>query len=179
MKTPRILFAVAFIAALAAPAGAQQITRAAVINLSNIYMAFFRDSKAVRDLVEKRNKILADDAQMKAEIEALKQKKTEADASGDKARSLLLETQIAQKTQDEQEYYWTKYAEYIAQKNKITDQSVFSKDLLRQIETVAESNGYSIVFDVQQNEGIIWYSPSVDITDLVISTLQQSQAAGR
>jgi outer membrane protein len=174
MKAPRIFFAVALAAALAGTASAQQITRAAVINLSNVYMAFFRESKAVRDLEEKRNKILADDAKMKADIESLKQQKKDADAGGDKAKSQLADAQIAAKTQEEQEFYRAKYAEYVAEKNKLTDQSAFSKDLLKQIEMAAESNGYSIVFDVQQNAGIIWYSPSVDITDLVISSLLNS-----
>jgi outer membrane protein len=178
MKMVRWIFAIVLFAAASTLAGAQQITRVAVINRTTIYMAFFRDSKAVRDLEDKRSKILADIAKMDLEIKNLKQQKTDADSAGDSEKSQSLDAQIKQKTQNEQDYYRTKYAEYNDQKSKLADTSVFTKELQKQIETVAESNGYTIVLDVTQDSGIVWYSPSVDITQMVIDSLQQSSSAG-
>jgi len=40
-----------------------------------------------------------------------------------------------------------------------------------EIRYIAESEGYSMVIDLKQNNGIIWYSNTVDITDKLIANL--------
>jgi outer membrane protein len=174
MSKLRPIFLALMIVAVLAPISAQQITKVAVIDLSKVYMAFFRDSKPVRDLEDKKNKILADMDKMNSDIQALRQQKADADAAGDKSKAQSLDSEIARRTNLSQEYYRTKYAEYEDQKSKLTNSSAFLKDVLKQIESVSESNGYTMVLNIKENEGIVWYSPSVDITDIVISSLVQA-----
>ena len=39
------------------------------------------------------------------------------------------------------------------------------------IAKIAESDGYSMVLSLQQADAVLWYSPSVDITEKVLAAL--------
>jgi outer membrane protein len=51
------------------------------------------------------------------------------------------------------------------------DSDSFYETLYSVIETIAESEGLSIILSLQQANAILWYSPSVDVTDKVINKL--------
>ncbi len=150
---------------------AQQLTRFAVVDLPKIYTAFFQDSQAVRDFQEKSAKVQADVDRMTAEIQNLQKSKLDADTAGDKATSLQLDNEIYKKSEYLKEYYRIKTAELEDQKKKLTQSSAFLQQVYDEIKLVAESDGYSMVLNLKENTGIIWYSPTVDITDKVIQNL--------
>jgi len=56
-------------------------------------------------------------------------------------------------------------------KNSLKTNDDFYQRLYSTLEQVAEAGGYSVVMSLQQANAILWYSPSVDITDTVISRL--------
>ena len=150
---------------------AQQLTRFAVVDLPKIYIAFFKDSKAVRDFEERSARVQADIDRMNAEIQALQKSKLDAVAAGDQQKALGLDSDIYKKTEYLKEYYRIKTAELEDQKKKLTQSSSFLQQVYDEIRIVAESDGYSMVLNLKDSSGILWYSPTVDITDKVINNL--------
>jgi outer membrane protein len=150
---------------------AQQLTRFAVVDLGRVYMAFFRDSRAVREFEERSARVQADIDRMTAEIQSLRSSQLDAEAKGDEARALRLESQIYQKSEYLKEYYQLKTAELNYQKAKLSQSGTFLDQVYSEIRYIAESEGYSMVLNLKENTGILWYSPTVDITDKLIQNL--------
>jgi outer membrane protein len=114
---------------------------------------------------------------MTTEIDSLSKSRLDAETAGDNERVLRLEADIAKKTKYLQEYYRVKSAELEDQKKRMTQSSAFLQQVYDEIRLVAESEGYSMVLNLKESAGIVWYSPTVDITDLVIQNLMTK--AGR
>lgn len=152
-------------------ASAQQLTRFAVVDLPKIYTAFFKDSQAVRDFEQRSARVQADIDKMSAEIQALQKSRLDAASAGDQEKVLSLDSEIYKKTEYLKEYYRIKTAELEDQKKKLTQSDTFLKQVYDEIRIVAESDGYSMVLNLKESSGILWYSPTVDITDKVINNL--------
>jgi outer membrane protein len=151
-------------------AGAQQLTRFAVVDLPRVYSSFFRDSRAVREWEERSARIQTEVDKMKAEIQSLQSAQLDAVAGGDEARSLKLENDIYRKSEYLKEYFRVKTAELNDQKNKLAQSGTFLDQIYAEIRFIAESEGYSMVLN-KENTGILWYSPTVDITEKLINNL--------
>lgn len=151
---------------------AQQLTRFAVVDMSRVYTAFFRESRAVRDFEERSARVQADIDRMTREVQDLKSAQSSAELQGDKARAAQLEAELYSKTEALQEYFTQKTAELEDQKQKLTQSSPFLEQVHNEIRLVAESEGYSMVLSLKDVKGILWHSPSVDITDRLIQNLQ-------
>jgi outer membrane protein len=149
---------------------AQQLTRFAVVDLPRVYSSFFRDSRAVREWEERSARIQADVDRMTAEIQALQSSQLDATAVGDEDRALRLENEIYRKSEYLKEYYRIKTAELNDQKNKLAQSGTFLDQIYNEIRIIAESEGYSMVLN-KENTGILWYSPTVDITEKLIDNL--------
>jgi outer membrane protein len=150
---------------------AQQLTRFAVVDLSRVYTAFFRNSRAVREFEERSERIQADIDRMTAEIQSLRASQLDAESRGDEARALRLASQIYQKSEYLKEYYQIKTAELNDQKAKLSQSGTFLDQVYGEIRYIAESEGYSMVLNLKETTGILWYSPTVDITDKLIQNL--------
>jgi len=141
------------------------------VDLPKIYTAFFKDSKAVRDFEERSARVQADIDKMNAEIQALQKNRLDAAAAGDQQKVLALDNEIYKKTEYLKEYYRIKTAELEDQRKKLTQSDTFLKQVYDEIRIVAESDGYSMVLNLKESSGILWYSPTVDITDKVLNNL--------
>ncbi|MCX7656728.1 MAG: OmpH family outer membrane protein [Treponemataceae bacterium] len=150
---------------------AQMITRVAVVDIPKIYTAFFKDSAAVREFEERSARVQAEINKMTEEIQALQKSKLEAEAAKNSSRALQLDNEIYKKTEYLKEFYRIKTAELEDQRKKLAQSSSFLQQVYNEIKIVAESEGYSVVFNIKDTAGIIWYSPSVDITDKVLQNL--------
>jgi outer membrane protein len=159
------------------PLSAQQLTRFAVIDLPRVFTAFYRDSKAVRDFEERSAKVQADIDRMTVEIQGLQKQKVDAEAAKDSERALRLDTEINKKTDFLREFYRVKTAELDDQRKKLSQSTAFMQQVYDEIKLVAEGDGYSVVLNLKESAGILWYSPTVDITDKVINNLMTK--AGR
>ncbi len=177
MATKRLGLAIAIFVLCLAAAGAQQLTRFAVVDLPRVYTTFFRDSKAVRDFEERSSRVQSEVDRMTAEIQSLQRSRLEAEAAGEQDRMLRLENEIYRKSEFLKEYYRLKTAELEDQRKKLTQSGTFLQQVYDEIRLVAESEGYSMVLNLKENAGILWYSPTVDITDKVIQNLMTK--AGR
>jgi outer membrane protein len=150
---------------------AQQLTRFAVVDLPRVYVSFFRESKAVRDFEERSARVQNDIDRMTAEIQTLKTNQINAEFQGNQEQALRLESEINRKSEYLKEYYKLKTAELESQKNRLTQSGSFLEQVYDEIRFIAESEGYSMVLNLKENTGILWYSPTVDITDKVIQNL--------
>ncbi|ULQ59846.1 OmpH family outer membrane protein [Brucepastera parasyntrophica] len=150
---------------------AQQITRFAVIDTARIYTTFYRDSRSVRDYEAKKTQYQNEIKRMSDEIKKLRQQKVDAEAVNNQATVVKLESEIKTKTDFLLEYSKVKNAELDTLKKKLTTDDEFYSILYEEIRKIAEADGYSIVLSLQEGNSIIWYSPTVDITDKVIRSM--------
>jgi outer membrane protein len=151
--------------------GAQQLTRFAVVDLSKVYLSFFRESRAVREFEERSARVQAEIDRMTAEIQELTSAQLNAEAAGNQEQALRLESEIYRKSEYLKQYFQVRTAELNDQKNKLSQSGTFLEQVYSEIRHIAESEGYSMVLNLKENTGILWYSPTVDITDKLIQNL--------
>jgi outer membrane protein len=154
---------------------AQQITKFAIVDTSRIYTTFYRDSRSVRDYEAKKSQYQGEIQRMSEEIKALRQQKVDADAAKDVSKVSRLDSDITAKTNFLLDYTKAKNAELDTLKKKLTSDDVFYSMLYEEIRKIAEADGYSMVLSLQEGNSILWYSPTVDITDKVIRDMTASQ----
>lgn len=158
---------------VAAFAISQEITKVAVIDLNRIYSTFRSDSQAARDYEQKKAKYKAEIQKLQDEIIKLKNQKLEAEKKSADAKTIQkYDAMISSKTNFLMEYVSTKNAELKSLEAKLLTSDVFYSAVYNAVKTVAETEGYTVVLNLQDKaSAIIWYSPTIDITDLVIARL--------
>lgn len=154
---------------------AQQITRFALVDTSRIYTQFYRDSKNVREFDAKKKQYQGEIQRMTDEVKTLRQQKVDADTVGDAMKAARLETEIAAKTSTLLEYSKAKNTEIDGLKKKLMTDDEFYSILYDEITKIAQADGYSMVLSLQDDNSILWYSPTVDITDKVIRNMTSRQ----
>ena len=152
---------------------AQQITRFAVIDTGLIFDTFRRDAKAARDYQEKKEKFENQKKILESEIIQLRQKKVSAEADGQEAEVKKYEEKIKSKITLLMEYVKASNDELNMLRKNLINDDVFYSNLYESVRRVAESEGYTMVLSYEHNAGIIWYSPTVDITDKVVQELRK------
>jgi len=151
---------------------AQQITRMAVVDLPRVYTTFFRESTAVRQFEERSARVQSDINRMTNDIQTLRTRQADAIARDDQSESIRLETEINRRTEDLRNFYNARTAELERQRNQLMQSNTFLNQVHDEIRFIAESEGYSVVFDIKNTPGIVWNSPTIDITERLIASLQ-------
>ena len=169
MKKIALILALALLSL--AGLSAQQITRFGVVDTARVYQAYFRNSAPVRNYESKKSQFQAEITKRSEEIQKLKSQKTEAESSGNDATASRLESEIIKKTDSLTEYTNAKNVELESIKTNLQNSDSFYKKLYSVLERVAEDGGYSVILSLQNANGILWYSSSVDVTDKVIASL--------
>jgi len=162
-----------FLIAAAAFGGAysQQITRFAIVDLSKVYTAFFRESTAVKQFEERSAKVQSDIDKISKEIQDLRSRYADAVLNNNESEALRLENLIYRRSEFLKEYYQTKTAELDDQRNKLMQSGSFMEQIYDEIRYIAESEGYTMVLK-KTDPNIVWYSPSIDVTEKLIKNLQ-------
>ena len=150
---------------------AQHLTRFAVVDLPRVYQAFLRDSKAVREFEDRSRRVQNEIDRMTKEIQDLKSRQADLILQGNQDQALRMDNEIFRKSEFLKEYYTLKTAELEEERRKLSQSDEFFKQVYDEIRYIAESEGYSMVINLKENTGILWYTPSVDITDKVIQNL--------
>ncbi len=153
---------------------AQQITRFAVVDTARIYATFLRDSRSVRNYNQKQEKYQKEIQRMSDEVISLRQKKVDAEAVGKLNLVKKYEAKIASKTSFLVEYSKACNDELAALRKNLMSDDVFYSRLYKTIKDLAESQGYTMVLNLQQDASIVWYSPTVDITEDVMRALSSN-----
>lgn len=149
----------------------QQITRFGVVDTARVYQAYFRNSAPVRNYESKKTEFQNEINKKTEEIQNLKNQKVDYQKNNNTAAVNRLDAEITRKTDALTEYTAAKNVELESIKNNLKTSDSFYKKLYSVIEKVAENDGLSVVMSLQQANAILWYSPSVDITEKVISEL--------
>jgi outer membrane protein len=152
-------------------ASAQQLTRFAVVDLSRVYMAFFRDSRAVREWEESSARVQREVDRRNKEIQDLQSRKVNAEIQGSEDEVQRLENLIYSRSDALRDYYQVRTRELEEQKRRLSQSDSFLEQVYDEIRFIAESEGCSTVLNLKENTGILWYSPTVDITDKLIQNL--------
>ncbi|MGP1439898.1 MAG: OmpH family outer membrane protein [Treponema sp.] len=152
----------------------KQITRFAVVDTQRIYNTFKQDSKSVRDYEEKKQKYKNDIQVLANEIIELKKKKVEYQKKGNFAEASYIGEEITAKTSFLTEFSKAKNDELASIKQSLTNDDKFYASIYEIITKIAVTNGYSMVLSLQDGGAILWYSPTVDITQDVITELRKN-----
>lgn len=150
---------------------AQQITKFAVIDTATVYEVYFRESSAIKNYEAKKTEFQAEVDRLTDELKDLQLKKVEAQKSGDSVAALRYDSEITTKASYITEYTRAKNIELDDIKKRLQTSDDFYTTLYSVIARIAESEGYSMVLSLRQADSVLWYSPSVDITDKVIESL--------
>ncbi|MDR2370359.1 MAG: OmpH family outer membrane protein [Treponema sp.] len=173
----KILALFLFLCGILFGAEAQQLTRFAVVDLTKVYTAFFRESRAVREFEDRSARVQSEIDRMTAEVQEIKLRQAEAALKGEDQQALRLESEVNRKTEYLREYYRLRTQELENQKKRLAQSGTFLDQVYDEIRFIAESEGYSMVLNLKENTGILWFSPTVDVTDKVIENLRSK--AGR
>jgi outer membrane protein len=153
--------------------GAQQtITRFAVVDINKVTAAFADQFASAQGFNEKSAKVQAEIDRRNKELQELNAKLAEAQESGKEDQVKSLETQIKTKTQAVQNYIQTSFEDLEKERTRLTGNDDFLTRLNSVLKVVGESEGYSMILSKQDGSGILWYSPSVDITNKVIERIR-------
>ena len=150
---------------------AQTITKFAVVDTARVFSTYYRDSAAVRNYEQKKADFQNSVNQKTEELKTLNQKMIDAKEAGDNVTATKLESEIIKKADYLTEFTNTKNIELESIRKKLEKSDNFYAKLYDVLERIAESEGYSMILSLQQANTILWYSPSVDITDKVIKAL--------
>ena len=171
MKRITIL-AVALFLVFTAALGAEQLTTVGIIDISRVYNSFYRDSQSVRELEELRQRYQAEIDREVQELESLKDDLARAEDQGNESRVEQLETRVNRQRSYVEDLTRRRRSQLQQrQQNLVSDD--FLNRLQQAIEYVAEEEGYTVVIRTDQ-DGLQWWSPTVDISDRVLQRLRQS-----
>ena len=173
MNKNRYVIFFVFVIAFACPLAlsAQQITRFGVVDTARVYQSYFRNSAPVRNYEAKKAQYQEEINKRTQELQELQQKKIEYEKKENESAAVRVEAEITKKTDFLTEYTNAKNIELETIKNSLIRSDAFYQKLYATLNHVAESEGYSMILSLQQANAILWYSPSVDITDRVIKEL--------
>lgn len=149
---------------------AQQITRFGVVDTGLVYTTYFRESAAVRNYDAKKIEFQAEVDKLTEELRKLQLEKLEYQRNNNTDSVLRLESQLTQKSEFLTEYTWAKNIELENLRENLSSSDDFYGDLFQVISNIAEEEGYSVILSLQE-DAILWHSPTVDITNKVISRL--------
>jgi len=150
----------------------QSITRIAIVDLPRVYTTFFRESRAVREFEERAARVQRDIDRMTNDINALRSRHADAIARDDQTEMIRLETQINTRSENLRVFFNDRMAELERQRAQLMQSGSFLSQVHDEIRFIGESEGFSVVFDIKNTPGIVWNSPTVDITDRLIQSLQ-------
>jgi len=167
-----VLFISLFIFTL--PLAAEQITKVAVLDYTRILSAFYADSAEARRIDEMKTVFAQEVRRLQDEIQDLEERKLDAENRGDSRSALDLDSTIQDKKQYYQEYVRVRGNQIQQASVNLGSSNELAREILKEIQYIAESNGYSIVLK-RSDPDLLWWSYEVDITDLVLQRLMSSQ----
>jgi len=162
----------AFLAA-AASVGGEQITRVGVLDIEKVYSVYFRESRAVKELQEKRAEVLRDIGRIDEEVLALESQKLQAEGEHNSDLALRLDNEIFKKKQYRDDYRRIKLDQLRKMSERVAVSDGFLDELVSAIQFVAESEGFSVILNKsgQFELFFFFYTREVDITEKVLQEL--------
>lgn len=117
-----------------------------------------------KELTPKKKEVEAKQAELQKLGETLSKKGTDKITDAEKEQFSKLRQEYGQMVQEYQQ---------IANKRQNEELGTFQNTILREVQTYARENGYSLVI----GEGVMYASPTVDITAQILARLQDAAKA--
>ncbi|MFP4619107.1 MAG: OmpH family outer membrane protein [Spirochaetaceae bacterium] len=171
----KLIIAILLLLAVASTATAAQLTMVAVIDLTRIVEDYFQESGAWREIENLREKTEENIQERRDEITKLKEKRLEAMDEDDEQLELSLEEEIRKQEEYLKEYNRIMSERINSRRENLLSSSDFSKEILKAVQYVAESEGYSIVLR-KKEPNILHYNQEVDITEKVLQRLRETSS---
>jgi outer membrane protein len=121
----------------------------------------------------KRAEFQAEIDRQTEELKQLQSRKAEYERFGNAAMVRQMDDQIRRKVDSLTSYSNSKNKELETLQGRLQQGDSFYSQLYTILGKVAESEGFSMIMSLQQANGILWYSPTVDVTDKVIAELRK------
>jgi outer membrane protein len=150
----------------------QQVPRIAVVDLSRVYIEFFPESRAVREFAERSARVQSDIDRQTMEIQVLRSRHADAIMQDNQAEMIRLETEINRRTENLRNFVQARAAELENERRNLMQSPSFWNEVNDEIRLVAESGGFSHVFNITDTPGLIWWHSTFDITDRLIQGLR-------
>ena len=150
----------------------QQIPKIGIIDYSKIVQKMMPNSDQLQEIKNIKQAIEDETASIEAEIANLEKEKAAAESRrffNDAAEDI--NEQITSLRYYLKQFVDEKNKELEEKKALVPDTTEIISKIVNQIQFVAESEGYSVIFD-SKDKNLIWWSHSVDITDLVMKKLR-------
>lgn len=166
------LLAIVIAGAVAQTGGTREsFSTVAVFDLDRVITSFFQDSRLVRDYNEAERQFRADLQRAEQTLRDYQSRRADALDRNDAVTAQRLRADIAALEED----IATLRERFIIQQERLQSQLAgdeFFARLYDAVSFVAQDRGYTIVLEERQlGAALFWYSPTVDVTDLVIREL--------
>ena len=150
----------------------QQIPKIGVIDYSRIVQRMMPNSDQLQEIKNIKQAIEDESKAIEAEIATLEKEKADIESKSHyNDASDEINEQIVSLRYYLQQFVDEKNKELEEKKALVPDTTEILSKIVSQIQYVAESEGYSVIFD-SKDRNIIWWTHSVDITDLVMRKLR-------
>jgi outer membrane protein len=174
-KTARLLIAVIVVGlGFAAAAQAQQPTKIGVINSQQAFTASAEGKKAQAQLQDQENRIKAELAKLDTEIKALETKLTTQRMTLTNEAAIQIQSDLDKKTTARKRR--EEDAGRDAQQLQVNLIQRIRAEMVVIIEGIAKEKGLDLILDLGAS-GIVFFNPTMDITDEVIRRYDASKAA--
>ncbi len=167
-----LLFLLVFFATVSVYAQ-QQIPKIGIIDYSKIVQKMMPNSDQLQEIKNIKQAIEDETAAIEKEIATLEKEKATAARKShfSDAAEEEIDEQISSLRYYLKQFTEEKNRELESRKALVPDTTEIITKIVNQIQYVAESEGYSVIFD-SKDKNIIWWTHSVDITDLVMRKLR-------
>lgn len=167
-----VFFVAAFIVCASAFAQ-QKITNFGVVDTERIYASFSRNSTKMKNYEKMQADVQTELDKRTEEIRSIQAKIQEAQELELKDDVKKYQNELRTKAATLKTYKDSKEKELAGLKQSLSQNDEFYKKLNATIRRIAENEGLSMIINVDKNQFVLWYSPSVDITDKVIDALSK------
>lgn len=151
----------------------QHITNFGIVDTNKVYEHYFKNSSALKSYETKKKDVQKEINKRTDELRDLKAKKDQCVELGDDSGASKYASMIKEKTEYLRDYTTTKNLELQNLKKNLSESNEFYIKLSKVIKKVAENEGLSMILSLQGESAILWYSPTVDVTEKVIQELEK------
>lgn len=152
---------------------ADQGMKIGIIDLSQVYSVFFRQSEAVRNLEQLISSFKEEVENYEYEIHALELSWLAAVKAEDEKSQSALSQAIFEKEQFLADYTRIKKEQIKNRREELAETDEFYQHFIEVLEYIAEHEGFSFILRLQEDEGVLYYIKEIDITEKVIEELQK------
>ena len=149
----------------------QHIVRIGVLDYSRVISTLSTDTRALQEIDRLVRAYEEGLNNIRREIASLEERRLQFLSQSDDINALRIEEQIGKRREYMNEFSRIRLQNIEERRRRIMVSPEFLAQVLREIEFIAESEGFSMILN-SQDPNLIWWSHTVDITDLVIRRLR-------